>query len=329
MSMKAMVLLKAKQPLVLQEVPKPAAQNKQVLIKVHTCGVCRTDVHIADGELDEPHYPLILGHQIVGTIASSSGKYKVGDRVGAPWLGLTCGHCPYCFHNQENLCDNPVFTGYTQNGGFAEYCVVHEDYIVPIPPQYDDLHAAPLLCAGLIGYRAFKLAGDITTLGLYGFGSSAHLLLQVAKSLGKKTFVFTRPGDEKTQKFAGSLGATWTGGSDELPPEPLDAALIFAPVGALYPQALKAVKKGGRVISAGIHMSDIPSFPYKLLWEERSMSSVANLTRADAQEFFAIAAKIPLKVSVSEFPLERANEALDTIRKGGVDGSCVLTISRG
>jgi alcohol dehydrogenase, propanol-preferring len=328
--MKAMVLVRAKQPLVLQEVPKPSPVDKQVLIKVHACGVCRTDVHIADGELKEPHYPLILGHQIVGVIEKmgpEAGKYKIGDRVGALWLGLTCHKCPYCLHNQENLCDNPVFTGYTQNGGFTEYCAVHEDYIVPIPSQYDDLHAAPLLCAGLIGYRAFRLAGDFETLGLYGFGSSAHLLLQVAHALGKKTFVFTRAGDSKTQEFATSLGAFWVGGSDEMPPEPLDAALIFAPVGALYPQALKAVKKGGRVISAGIHMSDIPSFPYQLLWEERVMSSVANLTRDDAKEFIALAGKIPLKVSVSEFPLEKANEALDAIRRGGVDGSCVLKIS--
>lgn len=326
-----MVLEKANRPLVLKEVPKPVATGKQVLIKVHACGVCRTDVHIADGELDEPEYPLILGHQVVGIIEAmgqESGKYKIGDRIGAPWLGLTCQNCPFCLSSRENLCDHPTFTGYTQNGGFAEYCTIHEDYVVPLPAKYDDLHAAPLLCAGLIGYRAFKLAGDFKTLGLYGFGSSAHLLLQVAKALGKKTFVFTRAGDAKTQEFARSLGAYWTGGSEELPPEPLDAALIFAPVGALYPQALKAVKKGGKVISAGIHMSDIPSFPYQLLWEERSMSSVANLTREDAKEFFALAEKIPLKVSVSEFPLEKANDALDAIRKGGVDGSCVLTIQK-
>lgn len=317
--MKAMVLVEQQKPLILKEVEKPIPKEREVLIRIHACGVCRTDLHIFDGDLKPPHLPLILGHQIVGTLES-------GQRVGVPWLGMTCQNCFYCQSGKENLCDTPTFTGFTQNGGFAEYCVAHEDYIFPLPKGYDDVHAAPLLCAGLIGYRAFRLAGEHESLGLYGFGSSAHILLQLAHFLGKKIYVFTRKGDELTQSFARSLGADFAGDSEALPPQPLDAAIIFAPIGALYPLALKAVRKGGKVISAGIHMSDIPSFSYDLLWEERSMSSVANLTRADGREFLALAEKFPLKVEVNEFPLEKANEALDTIRRGGKEGSCVLKI---
>lgn len=327
--MLAMVLEKAGQQLILKEVPRPVPKPFEVLIKVHSCGVCRTDLHIAEGELPHPKLPLILGHQVVGTIAAlgeKAAKYKVGSRVGVPWLGGTCHKCEFCLSGRENLCDQAVYTGYLRDGGYAEYCTAHEDYILPLPSSYDDLKAAPLLCAGLIGYRAFRLAGRNKTIGLYGFGSSAHLLIQVIKALGHQAYVFTRPGDEKKQQFARSLGATWAGGSDELPPEALDAALIFAPVGALYPQALKAIKKGGRVVSAGIHMSDIPSFPYALLWEERSISSVANLTRQDGADFLQLAEKIPMQVMATPFPLAEANQALAAIKAGTIDGSAVLLI---
>lgn len=332
--MRAMVLEKIKHPLVLKEVLRPDTHPYEVLIKIHVCGVCRTDLHIVDGELPQPKLPLIPGHQIVGIIEKIGDrvtKHQVGQRVGVPWLGGCCHTCEFCVSGRENLCDQAVYTGYQRNGGFADYCTAHEDFVLSLPETYDDLHAAPLLCAGLIGYRAFRLAEPIKSLGLYGFGSSAHLLIQVAKALGRAVYVFTRPGDEKTQSFARSLGADWAGGSDQLPPVALDAALIFAPVGALYPQALKAVKKGGKVISAGIHMSDIPSFPYALLWGERSLSSVANLTRKDGVDFMKIAQQHPLNVSITEFALEDANKALEAIRKGTVEGSVVLRIytSRG
>lgn len=327
--MRAMILEQIGKPLILKNVPCPIPGPQEVLIKVKACGVCRTDLHIVDGELPHPHLPLILGHQVAGIIekvGENVSKHKIGSRVGVPWLGQTCGVCEFCHADKENLCDNAVFTGYLRNGGYAEYCTAHEDFVLPLPSNYDDLHVAPLLCAGLIGYRAFRLAQPAKTMGFYGFGSSAHLLIQVANALKHEIYVFTRPGDEKTQAFAYSLGAKWAGGSDQKPPIALDAALIFAPVGALYVQALKVIKKGGKVISAGIHMSDIPSFAYKLLWEERSMSSVANLTRKDGFGFIDLAAKTPLDVSVTPFPLEEANEALSAIRNGSLHGSAVLVI---
>ncbi len=326
-----MVLEKMGQPLVLREVPRPNPGPFEVLIKIRACGVCRTDLHIVDGELPTPQLPLILGHQIVGMIEKMGEKvtrYKVGDRVGVPWLGKSCQACEFCNSERENLCDHPVFTGYTKNGGYAEFCTAHEDFILRLPSRYTDLQAAPLLCAGLIGYRAFRLLQPTKTIGFYGFGSSAHLLIQIAVALGQDVYVFTRPGDEKKQAFARSLGARWAGGSDQVPPISLDGAIIFAPVGALFPQALKTVKKGGKVISAGIHMTDIPSFPYALLWEERSISSVANLTRQDGLEFMRLAEKIPLKVSATPFPLEKANQALSAIREGTLEGSAVLLLNQ-
>lgn len=326
-----MVLEKIGEPLVLREVPCPVPGPFEILIKVHACGVCRTDLHIVDGDLPCLSLPLILGHQVVGTIekvGKNVSKYKVGDRVGVPWLAGSCKLCEFCLSGRENLCDSLLCTGYSCNGGYAEYCTAHEEYSLHLPPLYDDLHMAPLLCAGLIGYRAFRQALPAKTIGFYGFGASAHLLLQIASTLGHEVYVFTRPGDEKKQKLARLLGATWAGASDTLPPTLLDAALIFAPTGALYPQALKAIKKGGRVISAGIHMSDIPSFPYELLWGERSMSSVANLTRQDGQDFMRLVEKIPLQIIVESFPLEKANDALQAIRDGSLEGAAVLYISK-
>jgi propanol-preferring alcohol dehydrogenase len=328
--MRAMVLEKIKSPLVLKEIPTPSPKEHEILIKVKVCGVCRTDLHIVEGELPTPKLPLILGHQVVGIIekiGTKVSKYKLGDRVGTLWLGGCCGSCEYCQSSRENLCDRGIYTGYLTDGGYAEYCLAHEDFLIEIPKKYDDLHAAPLLCAGVIGYRALRLAGNVQKIGFYGFGSAAHLLTQVAISLGKQVYAFTRPGDTKTQEFARGLGSKWAGGSEESPPELLDAALIFAPVGALYPQALKSIKKGGKVISAGIHMSDIPSFPYSLLWEERSISSVANVTRQDGYEFMKLAEKIDLNVKVTSFPLEKANEALAAVKSGQVDGSIVLAIT--
>lgn len=325
--MRAMVLEKVGLPLILKDIPCPTPTPWEVLIKVKACGVCRTDLHIVDGELPHPKLPLILGHQVVGIIDKLGGnvsKHRIGDRVGIPWLGGTCHTCEFCMSERENLCDNAIYTGYLRDGGYADYCTAHEDFVLKLPQVYDDLHTAPLLCAGLIGYRAFRLAGPAKAIGFYGFGSAAHLLIQVANALGREVYVFTRPGDEKTQEFAHSLGAKWAGGSDQLPPIALDAALIFAPVGSLYPQALKAIKKGGKVISAGIHMSDIPSFPYALLWEERSISSVANLTRKDGIDFMDIVKKFHLKVTITPFLLEDANQALAAIRNGTLEGSAVL-----
>lgn len=327
--MRAMVLEHIHHPLVLKDVPIPIPKPNEVLIKVAACGVCRTDLHIYDGELHHPQLPLILGHQIVGIVEQTgkeATKHQKGDRIGIPWMGGCCDICEYCMSGKENLCDNAIYTGYLRNGGFAEYCTAREDFCLKIPSKYDDIHAAPLLCAGLIGYRAFRLAGPAKKLGFYGFGSSAHILIQIATALNREAYVFTRPGDETTQQFARSLGAHWAGGSNELPPEFLDAAIIFAPDGALYPQALKAIKKGGKVISAGIHMSDIPSFPYSLLWEERSMSSVANLTRQDGEELMQIIRKLNLAVHVTSFALEEANLALEAIRNGTLEGSAVLKI---
>jgi alcohol dehydrogenase, propanol-preferring len=327
--MKAMVLEKIGDPLTLKEVPKPSPGEFEVLIKVRACGVCRTDLHIVEGELNSPKLPLILGHQIVGIIEEVGCKVsreKIGKRIGVAWLGRACGKCEFCLSSRENLCDYGVFTGYNCNGGYAEYCIAQDSFVVDIPEKYDDVSAAPLLCAGLIGYRALRLVGEFESVGFYGFGSSAHLLIQAARYLEKKVYVFTRPNDQKTVEFALSLGATWAGGSDEAPPKLLDAAILFAPTGSLYPAALKVIKKGGKVISAGIHMSDIPSFSYSLLWEERSISSVANLTRRDALEFMTLASELDFQIKTSVFPLKKANEALEAIKKGKVEGSVVLSL---
>lgn len=327
--MRAMVLEEVGHPLILKDVPCPTPNPCEVLIKIKACGVCRTDLHIVDGELPHPKLPLILGHQVVGVIdklGENASKHKAGDRVGVSWLGGSCHSCEFCIAERENLCDKAIYTGYLRDGGYADYCTAHEDFVLELPQIYEDLHTAPLLCAGIIGYRAFRLVGPTKTIGFYGFGSAAHLLIQVANALGREVYVFTRPGDEKTQRFALSLGAKWAGGSDQLPPIALDAALIFAPVGILYPQALKVIKKGGKVISAGIHMSDIPSFPYALLWEERSISSVANLTRQDGIDFMEIVKKLHLQITITPFLLEDANEALTAIRNGTLKGSVVLKI---
>lgn len=330
--MRAMVLTKAKVPLVLKEVPKPIPQKNQALIRVLTCGVCRTDLHIFDGELTEPKLPLILGHQIVGVIEhiegqSSSTSFKVGDIIGVPWLGGTCNNCYYCNHHKENLCDNAVFTGYQRDGGYAEYTVADLDYCFPIPPDYNPVQAAPLLCAGLIGYRCYRKCGDAMNIGFYGFGNAATILVQLAKYEGKKIFAFTRPNDTEGQALAKTMGAYWVGASDQVPPELLDAAIIFAPVGPLVPQALKALRKGGVVVCAGIHMSDIPSFPYANLWGERVIESVANLTRQDGHEFLNLAPRVPVNNRVKVFSLEEANEALQFHREGKGGYNAVLKIS--
>jgi propanol-preferring alcohol dehydrogenase len=291
--------------------------------------VCRTDLHVVDGELDEPKLPLVLGHQIVATVSEAgpgASRFELGERVGVPWLGWTCGVCPYCRSGRENLCDSARFTGYTVDGGFAEETVADERFCFRIPDGYDDLHAAPLLCAGLIGYRALRLAGDAQRLGLYGFGAAAHIVCQVAVSQGRRVFAFTRAGDESSQVFARSLGAEWAGSSLDPPPVPLDAAIIFAAVGELVPAALAAVGKGGSVVCAGIHMSDIPSFPYELLWNERVVRSVANLTRQDGEEFMALAQHVPLRTAVEAFPLSAANEALARLRSGAVEGAVALSV---
>jgi propanol-preferring alcohol dehydrogenase len=328
--MRAMLLEAQRQPLRFAEVPVPQAGAGQVLIKVRTCGVCRTDLHILDGELNEPKLPLILGHQIVGEVVgvgTGVGRFSLNQRIGVPWLGYTDGTCRYCLRGQENLCDHPQFTGYTLDGGYAEYAVADQRYCFPLPESYSDLAAAPLLCAGLIGYRTYRLAGEhVERLGIYGFGAAGHIIAQVAAYQGKKVYAFTRPGDSATQAFAKRLGATWAGGSDEMPPDELDAALVLAPVGTLMVTALKAVAKGGVVVSGGIHMTDIPAFPYHLLWEERVIRSVANLTRQDGEEFLAIAPQVPVKTEVTPYRLEDANLALDDLRSGKLDGAAVLTI---
>jgi len=327
--MRTMVLSHPKQPLELRELPIPQLQETQVLIQVKACGVCRTDLHILDGELTQPKLPLIMGHQIVGIITQTGVKVKQfqpGQRVGVPWLGKTCGHCSYCQKQQENLCDYAQFTGYNLDGGYAEYTVADAQFCFPLADNFSDLQAAPLLCAGLIGYRSYKMTENAQKIGFYGFGAAAHVLIQVANYFGKEVYAFTRPGDQRSQQFAQELGAVWVGNSTQLPPEPLDAAILFAPVGALVPQALAAVNKGGIVVCAGIHMSDIPSFPYRLLWEERVLRSVANLTRQDGEEFLALAPQIPIRTQVNPFPLEQANEALESLRQGQIDGSVVLTL---
>lgn len=331
-TMRAMELEAQKQRLKLREVPIPGPTADQVLIRVRACGVCRTDVHIVDGELPRPKLPLIPGHQIVGQVVEMGADvryFQPGDRVGVPWLGYTDGTCRYCRQGRENLCDNPLFTGYTLDGGFAEYTVADYRFCFPLPAGYDDLQVAPLLCAGLIGYRTYRMAGEhVERLGIYGFGAAAHIITQVAVHQGKQVYAFTRDGDERTQAFARSLGVVWAGGSTQRPPELLDAALVFAPVGSLMPAALRVVAKGGLVVSGGIHMSDIPSFPYSILWEERVMRSVANLTRRDGHELLAIAPQVPIRTHATIFPLEQANEALEAIRMGRIEGAAVLAISQ-
>jgi propanol-preferring alcohol dehydrogenase len=324
--MRAMVLDAPGHSLRATELPEPQPGPGQALLRVHACGVCRTDLHVVDGELPDPKLPLVLGHQIVGTVESGGGRFSAGERVGVPWLGWTCGECRYCRSGRENLCDNARFTGYQLDGGYAERSVADERFCFPIPPGYPDLQAAPLLCAGLIGYRSLKVAGDAERLGLYGFGASAHIVIQVARHQGRRVFAFTRPGDEAGLRFARELGADWAGDSTAQPPEELDAAIIFAPAGELVPVALRATAKGGIVVCAGIHMSDIPSFPYELLWGERAVRSVANLTRGDGEEFMALAPEIPVRTEVEEHPLEDANEALERLRRGDVRGAAVLRI---
>jgi propanol-preferring alcohol dehydrogenase len=329
-TMRAMRLEQPGQPLRLQEIPVPQPGPGQVLLKVRACGVCRTDLHILDGELKEPKLPLIPGHQIVGEVVQAgenAGRFRLGQRVGVPWLGYTDGACRYCQRGQENLCDHPQFTGYTLDGGFVEYTVADQRFCFSLPESYTDVEVAPLLCAGLIGYRTYCLAGEhIERLGIYGFGAAAHIICQVAVHQGKKVFAFTSPGDTAAQDFALRLGAVWAGDSTQPPPERLDAALIFAPVGPLVVAALKAVVKGGIIVCGGIHMSDIPSFPYALLWEERVIRSVANLTRRDGEEFLVIAPQVPVRTEVQAFPLELANEALERLRHGQLQGAAVLTI---
>lgn len=327
--MRAMVLDSVGQPLRSAEVPGPEPAPEEVLLRVRACAVCRTDLHVVDGELPDPKLPLIPGHQIVGTVEKLGDlvdRFAVGDRVGVPWLGHTDGTCRYCLTGRENLCDDARFTGYQIDGGYAGYAVADHRFSFPIPEGYPDLQAAPLLCAGLIGYRSLTMAGDAERLGLYGFGASAHIIAQVAVHQGRKVFAFTSPGNEEGQRFALGLGAAWAGGSDQTPPEALDAAIIFAPVGALVPVALRAVAKGGVVVCAGIHMSDIPSFPYEILWGERSLRSVANLTRRDGEEFLALAPEVPVRTEVVPFPLGEANEALDALRGGEIRGAAVLVV---
>ena len=342
--MRAMVLEEVGQTLALRDPPKPKVGKGQLLVRVKVCAVCRTDLHIVDGELPNPKLPLILGHQIVGRVeeigadlnqqpafnaspARTNQQFKVGDRVGIPWLGWTDGECIYCRSNRENLCDRAKFTGYTIDGGYAEFSVADARYCFHLPEDYDDVDVAPLLCAGMLGYRSYRKSGDACRLGIYGFGNAAHLITQIAIYEKKEIFAFTRPGDKTGQESAKKLGAAWAGGSDEMPPEKLDAAIIFAPVGALVPAALRVLAKGGVVVCGGIHMSDIPSFPYADLWGERVISSVANLTRTDGEEFLKIAQRVPVQSKVETFPLEEANTALEKFRGGQLDGTAVLVIS--
>ncbi len=329
-NMRAMVLRAQGQPLRLSQVPRPKPGPDQVLIKVGACAVCRTDLHIVDGDLQQPKLPLIPGHEVIGVVVESGAAVAgiaPGDRVGVPWLGGTCGDCQFCRAGRENLCDQAQFTGYDLDGGFAEYMVANGAYVFPIPDAYDDVAAAPLMCAGLIGFRACRMVGAARRIGLYGFGAAAHIIAQVAKHQGREVHAFTRAGDENGQAFARRLGAVWAGGSEQLPPQPLDAAIIFAPVGQLVPAALRAVRKGGKVICAGIHMSDIPAFPYDLLWGEREVRSVANLTRADGLEFLDIAPQVPVKTSNHVYPLAKANQALDDLRAGRFEGAAVLVMN--
>jgi len=324
-----MLLQHQREPLRPAELPEPRPGPGQVLILVHACGVCRTDLHIADGELTEPKLPLVMGHQIVGTVVGAgrdTERFAEGQRVGVPWLGWTCGECRYCTSGRENLCDRARFTGYDVDGGYAELAVADERFCFPIPEGYPDEQAAPLLCAGLIGYRALRLVGDAERIGFYGFGASAHILCQVAAHQGRRVFAFTKQGDEDGQAFARELGAAWAGSSEEAPPEEIDGAIVFAPAGELMTTALRHSAKGARIISAGIHMSDIPSFPYEQLWGERVLGSVANLTREDGEEFMALATRVPIRTEVEARPLAEANEALDSIRTGALRGAAVLTL---
>jgi propanol-preferring alcohol dehydrogenase len=317
-------------PLVLTDVSVPSPRGHELLVKVHACGVCRTDLHLLDGELPAIPYPVTPGHEVVGTVSALGSEVKdfgIGARVGVPWLAFTCGDCVYCRLGRENLCERARFTGYTRDGGYAEEMLADSRYCLPLPVEGTAAELAPLLCAGLIGYRAYRAAGEAGNLGLYGFGAAAHLLAQVARAQGRRVFAFTRPGDAEGQRFARGLGAVWAGGSDAPPPEPLDAAILFAPVGALVPAALGSVRPGGRVVCAGIHMSDVPGFSYRLLWGERSVSSVANLTRADGHEFLALAARLRLVAKVERFALGNANLALERLRTGALEGAAVLELS--
>jgi propanol-preferring alcohol dehydrogenase len=328
--MRAMVLKSLREPLELKDLPKPEPGPGQVLIKVSACGVCRTDLHIVDGQLPQPKLRLVIGHQIVGRVeraGDGASRFQSGQRVGVPWLAWVDGTCRFCARGMENLCERGLFTGYQVDGGYAEYAVADERFCLLLPDAYADLEVAPLLCAGLIGFRALRLAGDAPRLGLYGFGASAHIVIQVARHRGQRVFAFTSPGDAEAQRFAFELGAVWAGDSATLPPEKLDAAIIFAPVGALVPQALRALDRGGTVVCAGVHMSDIPGFPYDLLWEERQVRSVANLTRRDGAEFIEIAPQIPVKTEVHSYPLEAANQALDDLRHGRFTGAAVIVVA--
>ena len=327
--MRAALLDQSCSPLRLADIEQPLPQPNQVLLRNRVCGVCRTDLHIVDGELEAPQFPIIPGHQIVGEVVglgSQQRKFRIGDRVGVPWLGKTCGHCRFCDNEQENLCDTAIYTGLHTHGGFAEYSVAEAEYCFSIDSELDDIQLAPLLCAGLIGYRAYRMIGDAEVVGFYGFGSAAHILLQVARYHGRRVYAFTRAADVESQSFARQLGASWAGSSSDRPPAELDAAIIFAPVGELVPAALAAVRKGGAVICAGIHMSDIPSFPYEILWGERTVRSVANLTRRDGREFLELAPKIPIESKVQCYPLEQVNDALDDLKSGRVNGSAVISL---
>jgi propanol-preferring alcohol dehydrogenase len=327
MRMKAMILDAQGQPLRLAEVPRPKPGADQVLLEVRACGVCRTDLHVMDGDLRHPRLPLVLGHEIVGVVVEKGARVKrfaLGQRLGVPWLGHTCGHCRYCVRGSENLCDAAEFTGYTLNGGYAEFALADQRYCFALPNEYPDAEAAPLLCAGLIGYRSLVAAGDGRCLGIYGFGAAAHIIAQVARWQGREIFAFTKPGDVDGQQFARQLGAAWAGDADSAPPQEMDAAILFAPVGDLVPQALRHTVKGGTVVCAGIHMSNIPEFPYAILWGERCVRSIANLTRRDGEEFFAIAPQAGVRTEVTRFPLESANDALQQLRAGQIRGAAVL-----
>jgi propanol-preferring alcohol dehydrogenase len=329
--MRAMVLEDDKPILREKDVPLPVAGDGRILVRVCACAVCRTDLHVLDRELAHPKLPLVPGHEVVGRVVEAgpgAERYRTGDRVGIPWLGWTCGECRYCRAGRENLCEKARFTGYTLDGGYADYIAADERFCFPIPDRYTDEHAAPLLCAGLIGYRCLVKAGEAQRLGIYGFGAAAHILIQVARHQGRKVYAFTRPGNTKSQDFARSLGAEWAGDAGTEPPEQLDAAIIFAPSGELVPQALKALARGGTVVCGGIHMSDLPSFPYELLWQERTICSVANLTRRDGEDFMALAARVPIETSIQTFPLAEANEALASLRAGKLQGAAVLVPSQ-
>ena len=330
--MRAMVYRGGSPTLTLEERPVPEPGTGEVLVRVSACGVCRTDLHVVDGDLSEPRLPVVPGHEIVGRIAALGPgveRFREGERVGIPWLGWTCDACRYCRSGRENLCPQARFTGYTLDGGYGDFCIADERYCFPLPGERDDAHAAPLLCAGLIGYRALAMAGDAERLGLYGFGAAAHIIAQVARAQGRRVFAFVRPGDQAAIDFARHLGAEWAGPSDAAPPEALDAALLFAPVGALVPAALRAIAPGGTVVCAGIHMSEIPAFPYELLWRERRIVSVANLTRRDGDEFLALAARTPIEMHIEPIPLAQANDALDRLRAGQLQGAAVLTMGEG